>query len=60
MRSLCFTAVKVARHFVQLKSAWERSASVVDAADAAAVAVAPVAPVSDMFWRRAIDPLSDR
>ena len=37
---------------MQPNSAWEMSASVVDAA----VAVAP-APVADMFWRGTIDPL---
>ena len=40
---------------MQLKSAWGRSASVVDAV---AVAVA-VTPVPGMFWRRVSDPLSD-
>ena len=39
---------------MQLKSAWEGSALVVDAADAVAVA-----PVANIFWRRTIDPLSD-
>ena len=34
---------------MQLKSAWERSALVVDAVDAVAVA-----PVASMFWRRTI------
>ena len=43
---------KVARHFVQVKVAWERSASIVDATDAVAVA-----PIAGMFWRRTIDPL---
>ena len=39
---------------MQLRPAWEGSASVADAADAVAVA-----PVADMFWRRAIDPPSE-
>lgn len=38
---------------MQLRSAWERSASVVDAADAVAVV-----PVANMFWRRMIGPQS--
>ena len=40
---------------MQLKSAWERSASVADAADAVVVVV----PVANISWRGTIDSLSD-
>ena len=44
---------------MQLKSAWGRSASVVDAVAVAVAVSVAVAPVPGMFWRRASDPLSD-